>query len=230
LSKNKRKKFAELKTLSNVFENFSWDNPVVHDENGKVVSLKGNWGKDIFENDHPIVLELACGQGDYTRQMAELEPNKNFIGVDIKGNRIWSAARLAKKLPNVAFLRTNIEVLDHFFDKGECNEFWITFPDPFLKASKSKRRLTAPRFLEVYRRILLNDGIIHLKTDSTELYEFTKEVLAEEKVTIEKDFSNVYEDVREDKRLYLKTHYEKQHLMEGRIIKYLRFSPHSSSL
>ena len=174
------------------------------------------------------MIELACGQGDYTRQMAELEPNKNFIGVDIKGNRIWSAARLAKKLPNVAFLRTNIEVLDHFFDKGESNEFWITFPDPFLKASKSKRRLTAPRFLEVYRRILLDDGIIHLKTDSTELYEFTKEVLAEEKVRIEKDFRNVYDDVREDKRLYLKTHYEKQHLMEGRIIKYLRFFPHST--
>jgi len=192
-----------------------------------VVHLKGNWNRDVFQNDNPIILELACGQGDYTRQMAEQEPNKNFIGVDIKGNRIWTASRLAEKLPNVAFLRTNIEVLDHFFDRGESNEFWITFPDPFLKASKSNRRLTASRFLNVYRKILLDDGIIHLKTDSTELYKFTKEVLEEEKISVDVDLKNVYEVVREDKRLYLKTHYEKQHLMEGRIIKYLQFRPHT---
>jgi len=200
---------------------------VVHDENGEVISLKGNWAKDIFGNNHPIVLELACGQGDYTRQMAAQEPDKNFIGVDIKGNRIWSAAKRSEKLPNVAYLRTNIEVLDHFFAPGESNEFWITFPDPFLKSSKSNRRLTAPRFLKVYRNVLLADGIIHLKTDSTELYEFTKEVLDEEKIAIDIDYKNVYEELREDKRLYLKTHYEKQHLMEGRIIKYLRFRPHN---
>jgi len=223
LAKNKRKKFEELKTFKNVFENFSWDDPKVLDDSGKKIELKGNWNKDVFKNDNPIILELACGQGDYTRSMAREFPNNNFIGVDIKGNRIWSAATRSFDLPNVAFLRTSIEVLDSFFSRGETNECWITFPDPFKKSPKHKRRLTSKRFLGVYRKVLNPGGIVHLKTDSDLLYDYTKEILEEEQIVPEEDIADLYSEVREDQRLYIKTYYEKMHLAEGRTIKYIRF-------
>lgn len=178
-----------------------------------------------FGNSHPLTLELACGKGDYTLGLARLYPQENFIGVDIKGNRIWKGARIAlnEKLENVAFLRTQIDHLDHLFEPESVREIWITFPDPFLRQSKSKKRLTHPRFLHVYQRLLIPGGKIHLKTDSPELYEFTKEVIEENNCGLLRDIADVYQ-AHTDPVLQIKTFYEQMHLQQGRIIRYLQFT------
>lgn len=225
MGKNKRKKFSELKTLSNVFENYKWDSSEVLDENGNQIDLKGRWHSEIFENNKPIVLELACGQGHYARALAQQHPEKNYIGVDVKGNRIWSAAKRAieMELDNVRFLRTRIEQLEMFFDKDEVDEIWITFPDPFNRQAKHKKRLTSQQFLDKYREVLKPDGIIHLKTDSQILYDYTLSVFEDYPVSLLENFADVYAEEREDERLYIKTYYEGMHLQDGRIIKYLKF-------
>ncbi|MCH8332105.1 MAG: tRNA (guanosine(46)-N7)-methyltransferase TrmB, partial [Bacteroidetes bacterium] len=156
----KIKRFAEISTFPNVHEHTQFSD---ERENG----MRGNWS-EVFDNNNPIVLELACGKGEYTLALSELFPEKNIIGIDIKGNRIWKGAKTAldKNIKNVAFLRIEIEKLSLYFEKEEVDEIWITFPDPFLKKSKSKKRLTSPRFLGVFRRVLKRNGLVHLKTDS----------------------------------------------------------------
>ncbi len=188
--------------------------------------MSGIWSKEHFSNEQSITLELACGGGEYTLSLARNFPNRNFIGVDIKGNRIWKGARvaLAEELTNAAWIRTRIEQLPLFLAEDEVSEIWITFPDPFLKASKSNRRLTSPRFLEAYRKFLKPGGKIHLKTDSPELYAFTLEVLEEEQIVPEVAINDIYAGDLPIPELAYKTFYEKMHLADGRKIKYVRFT------
>ncbi|MCC6724580.1 MAG: tRNA (guanosine(46)-N7)-methyltransferase TrmB [Saprospiraceae bacterium] len=224
--RNKLQKFAEVLSFPNVFENFDATNPSLSGENGQPVELKGHWAERCFQNQQPITLELACGKGDYAIGLAQRFPERNFLGVDIKGARIWRGAKSALELElrNVAFLRTRIEQIALFFEPGEVDEIWITFPDPFLRNSKSNRRLTSPMFLKEYRKILKPGGYVHLKTDDPTLFEFTLEVLAEEKdVQIEYQDHDIYAKPLPMPELEIKTFYEKQHLAIGRTIKYVRF-------
>lgn len=224
--RNKLQKFTELLTFPNVYENFNPKAPQLHGLNGVPVNLKGRWCSEHFANDNPIVLELACGRGEYTLDMARSSPNRNFIGVDVKGARIWKGAGIAlqEDLENVAFLRTRIEQIDLFFAPGEVDEIWITFPDPFLRKSKANRRLTASRFLGLYKKILQPDGLIHLKTDEPQLYQYTLEVLKSYKGAHLLYYDNdIYAQELPMPELDIKTYYERMHLAEGKTIKYIRF-------
>lgn len=223
--RNKLQKFAEVLAFPNVYENFSAKVPELAGKNGEIIDLKGKWATKHFQNENPITLELACGRGEYTLQLARQYPNRNFIGVDIKGARIWKGARMALEegLNNAAFLRTRIEVIQNFIAPIEISEIWITFPDPFLKKSKKNRRLTSPNFLKTYRQILQTDGVIHLKTDSPELYEYTLEVLEEpENGTLLYKNNNIYKGELPIPELAFKTYYENMHLEVGKTIKYIR--------
>lgn len=224
--RNKLQKFAELLGYPNVYENFEAKNPQLTGFNAEPVDRRGKWAKDHFGNHNPIVLELACGRGEYTLGMARMMPDKNFIGVDVKGARIWKGAGIAleENLNNAAFLRTRIEQIAHFFGPEEVEEIWITFPDPFLRNSKSNRRLTSPVFLEQYKKILKKDGVIHLKTDSPQLYEFTLEVLEsyEGAVLLIQD-ADIYSKPLPIPELGLKTYYEGLHISGDDTIKYIRF-------
>jgi tRNA (guanine-N7-)-methyltransferase len=224
--RNKLQKFAELLTFPNVYENFDAEHPQLNDLNGEPLDLKGKWATQHFENEHLITLELACGRGEYSLGLARMYPARNFIGVDIKGARIWKGAGIALEegLRNVAFLRTRIEQIGLFFAPAEISEIWITFPDPFLGNSKVNRRLTAPYFLNEYRKILKKDGIVHLKTDEPNLYQFTLETLAATPAAkILYHDSDIYAQELPFPELALKTHYERIHLHEGKTIKYVRF-------
>lgn len=224
--RNKLQKFADLQTYPNVYQNFSHENPQLLGVNAQAVEMAGQWASGHFKNDKPITLELACGRGEYTLALAEHFPERNFIGVDIKGARIWKGARIAleKELDNAAFMRTRIEQIAHFFAPGEVSELWITFPDPFLKKGKQNRRLTSPRFLREYHKLMPAGGLIHLKTDSTELYEFTLEVLA---AYPHADLVLEQEDIYGQPELLMpelsyRTYYENMHLRIGKTIKYVR--------
>lgn len=210
-TKSKTVKFAEIASNPIVFEK----NPV----------LKGKWNATFFKNKQPIILELACGKGDYTLGLAKLFPDKNFIGVDIKGNRIWSAARIAEieDFKNVGFIRDQIDHINDYFEKEEVDEIWITFSDPFLRDGDAKKRLTSKKFLPLYKNILKKDGLIHLKTDSDLLYDFTKEVLTEFPSEIIKDYGDVYAMNKNEELHNIQTYYEKMHLKNGLSIKYLCF-------
>ncbi len=224
--RNKLQKFSELLTFRNVVENFDPKNPGLTGENGAPVVLKGKWAKDFFGNDHPITLELACGRGEYSLGLARKYPDRNFLGVDIKGARIWKGASIALKeeIRNVGFLRTRIEQISLFFEPGEIAEIWITFPDPFLRKSKANRRLTSPFFLNQYQKILKEGGLIHLKTDEIRLYEFTLEVLNENKnYEICHQIEDIYAKPLVNEELELKTYYENMHLKAGKTIKYIQF-------
>src|SRR6188768_2004453 len=171
--------------------------------------MKGKWG-DHFKNENPITLELACGKGEYTIGLAAMYPNRNFIGVDLKGNRIWVGAKkaLQQNMPNVAFLRTHIDKITDYFQTGEVAEIWITFPDPQLRHRDIKKRLTHPKFLRLYQEILAPEGNVHLKTDSPDLYRFTKEVTEMFGVSVLADLDNVYAVTDRMAELNIKTHYE----------------------
>lgn len=224
--RNKLQKFAEILTFPNVYENFDASNPGLAGENGVPVDLKGKWKETHFKNDHPITLELACGKGDYAIGLAQRFPERNFIGVDIKGARIWRGAKTALEagLQNVAFLRTRIEQLSLFFDENEVDEIWITFADPFLQKGKENRRLTSGNFLSQYRKLLKEGGFVHLKTDDPTLYEYTLEVLAgQEDFTLKYHNDDIYAGPLPVPELEIKTFYEKQHLAAGKSIKYIRF-------
>ena len=209
--KNKLQKFEDLKIFKNVLE-FPED-------------IKGNWNNKVFKNNNPIILELACGKGDYSLAMAERFPDKNYIGVDIKGARIWVGANKAiqEKQDNVAFLRAYIEDLINYFETEEIQEIWITFPDPYLKDSKAKKRLTSERFLKMYRALLPESGVVHLKTDSAPLFEFTLESIAEDKTIIQNASRNIYTEATLEPLLDIQTYYERMHLRDGRNIHYVRF-------
>jgi tRNA (guanine-N7-)-methyltransferase len=223
--KNKLKRFAEVASFPNVFEIDPTEPTFLSNQEGTSYDLRGEWASRHFQNDHPILLELACGKGDYTIALAKDHPGQNYIGVDIKGARIWKGARLALEtsMKNVAFLRTRIEFIDRFFAPGEVSEIWITFPDPF--EGKITRRLTSPPFLDRYRRILKPGGIVHLKTDSDLLYEFTHEVIANDPACqILYTHPNIYSAPLDFPELEHKTYYEMKHLGAGRTIKYIRFT------
>ncbi|MEL6275235.1 MAG: tRNA (guanosine(46)-N7)-methyltransferase TrmB [Bacteroidota bacterium] len=225
-TRNKLQKFAELLQMPNVYECFDFMRPELVGQHGVPVDLKGKWAMSHFGNNAPITLELACGRGEYTVDLARQYPGRSFIGVDIKGARIWKGARIAlnEGLTNAAFLRTRIEGIDHFFTAQEVAEVWITFPDPFLKKGKSNRRLTAPRFLQRYRRILAKDGMIHLKTDSRELYDWTLEILEKQAaIQIEYYDHDIYAKPLPIPELNTETYYEKMHKDMGKTITYIRF-------
>jgi len=224
--RNKLQKFAENLTFPNVYENFTPKEPQLIGQNEEEVELRGEWAARHFGNDHPITLELACGRGEYTLGLARMYPKRNFVGVDVKGARIWKGARIAlrEQIGNAAFLRTRIEQIAHFFEAGEVNEIWITFPDPFLRKSKANRRLTSARFLDRYRKVIKKGGLIHLKTDESNLYEFTLEVLSgEQDFELEYSDEDIYSQSLPLPELELKTYYERIHLEAGKTIKYLRF-------
>lgn len=210
MGQKKLARFAEIETFPNV---------LIYPED-----MPGKWSQH-FGNNNPVTLELACGKGEYTLGLGRLFPQENFIGVDVKGNRIWKGARTAlnESMKNVAFLRTQIDHITNYFAPGEVKEIWITFPDPFLRKSKSKKRLTSSRFLHLYRQILMPGGKIHLKTDSPELYAFTKEMIEENNCSLLKDLPDVYA-TQPDVVLDIKTFYEASHLREGRTIRYLQFT------
>ncbi|MBL7816869.1 MAG: tRNA (guanosine(46)-N7)-methyltransferase TrmB [Saprospiraceae bacterium] len=224
MSRQKLKKFAELRTFPNVFDNLDAHDPKNTVWNGEIVETKGQWHK-FFKNNNPITLELACGRGEYAVALGEMFPERNFIGIDIKGARIHQGARAAleKELTNVAFLRTRIEQIEHFFDKDEVAEIWITFPDPFLRESKANRRLTSEPFLQRYRQFLQSGGLIHLKTDSPDLYEFTLETCQNtEGVELLFSDSDIHAKSLIMSELAVKTYYEKANIARS-TIKYIRF-------
>ena len=224
--RNKLFKFAEILTYPNVFENPDFHEPHLIGLNGEKVEMKGKWDESYFKNGNPIILELACGRGEYSVALGKAFTDKNFIGVDIKGARIYQGAKkaLESNLANVAFLRTKIELIDHFFEKAEISEIWITFPDPFLRDSKANKRLTSPRFLELYRKIIQPGGVIHLKTDDTKLYEYTLETLQEHpEANIIYYDDDIYSKPLPEASLEIKTYYEIQHLSKGKTIKYIKF-------
>lgn len=223
--RNKLQKFADLQRFPNVYENFHHDNPQLIGIAGQEVELRGEWASKHFKNSNPITLELACGRGEYTLALAERFPKRNFVGVDIKGARIWKGARIAleNEWSNAAFLRTRIEQIAHFFSPEEISEIWITFPDPFLKKGKANRRLTSPRFLNEYRKIMPAGGLVHLKTDSPELYEFTLEILESyEHAELLIQHDDIYSKELIMPELAFRTYYENMHLRDGKTIKYVR--------
>jgi tRNA (guanine-N7-)-methyltransferase len=211
MAQKKLQRFGEIKTFTNVFE---------YPEN-----MAGKW-KEYFKNNHPVVLELACGKGEYATGLAQLYPNKNLIGVDIKGNRIWVGAKFSIKnnLNNVAFLRTQIHKIDSYFATNEVAEIWITFPDPQLRISKAKKRLTHPRFLKLYKKILQPGGKIHLKTDSPDLYNFTKTVIELYQLILHLDVDDVFKESNVSPELNIKTYYESLDIAKSKKIFYLCFS------
>ena len=186
--------------------------------------IKGRWN-EFFGNDNPITLELACGKGEYSVGFGRQHKDKNYLGVDIKGNRIYIGAKqaLAEELNNVGFLRTHILQIEDYFNQGDIEAIWIIFPDPFLRESREKNRLTHPRFLYRYQRVLKPGGIINLKTDSRELYEYTLEVIQQNNCTIVENIVDIYGKGKATGPLAIQTFYEKMHLVEGRTIYYLAF-------
>ena len=226
-NKNKLGKFADILSYDNVYENYNPKVPSLIKGKDHPVEMKGIWAKEHFGNDHPLVLELACGRGEYSIALAEAYPDKNFIGVDVKGARIWLGATIAinNKMKNVAFLRTRIEQIALFFLPEQVDEIWITFPDPFLRESKENKRLTSPPFLDRYKTIIKPGAIFHLKTDDDTLYQFTLERLAEyEGANIFYQNDDIYASPLAFDELSYKTYYEKSHLINGRTIKYVKFT------
>ncbi|MCF6185817.1 MAG: tRNA (guanosine(46)-N7)-methyltransferase TrmB [Bacteroidales bacterium] len=218
MGKNKLKRFKENETFEHLFQ------PSAKEMYEKDFFLKGKWGENFFKNNNPIILEVGCGKGEYTVGLAKKNPDKNFIGIDIKGPRLWRGSKTVKEenLKNVAFIRNKVEFLSSFFAENEINEIWITFPDPQPK--KMKKRLTSARFLEIYSKILSPNGIIHLKTDSILMHEFTKEILKLNKLNILYSTDNLYETDIKNETTEIKTFYERKFLEDGMKITYLKFN------
>ena len=217
MGKGKLQKFADMREYPNVVEHhFSI-------ADATPFPMRGNWGKEFFGNDNPIVIELGCGRGEYTVGLARRYPDKNFIGVDIKGARMWTGATEAIRdgLKNVGFLRTNIEIIDHFFAPGEVSEIWLTFPDPQMK--KHTKRLTSSLFLQRYRNIMLPDGIVHLKSDSNFMFTYTRYITEVNKLPVVSCIEDIYADGEAVEPLDIKTYYEQQWLSRGINIKYISF-------
>lgn len=214
MGKDKLKRFAEVNTFANVIQL----------DAGK--PFKDKWNTGFFKNNNPVVLELACGKGEYTVNLARLFPNKNFIGIDYKGNRIWRGAKTALEdgVNNAGFLRIQIETIADYFAPGEVDEIWITFPDPQPQISREKKRLTSPRFLDKYKLILKPGGFINLKTDNDGLHAYTAEKITETGMTLHIKTEDLYHSEYADEALCIKTYYEKKYLKENKNINYLKFS------
>ena len=219
-SKNKLKRFKENETFANVFQ------PSRDELTQGNYSMKGQWRKLVFKNDNPIVLELGCGKGEYTVGLARRYPNKNFIGIDIKGARFWRGAKTAleDELGNAAFIRTQIELIDHIFETDEVDEIWITFPDPQIKYKRTKHRLTNLQFLERYKKILKPDGLVHLKTDSEFMHGYTLGLLHGLGCEVLYANHNVYKlEGSPEEVTQIQTFYENQYLENDKAITYIRF-------
>lgn len=227
MSKGKLEKFEEIGTFPNVFQ-------LPYLFNSDDFNLKGNWHKEYFKNKNPLVLELGCGKGEYTVGLAEKFPDKNFIGIDIKGSRIWRGSKTAfeNKMNNVAFVRTRIDHIEKVFSPSEVDEIWVTFPDPQPQKTRERKRLTSPAFLKRYSNILKIGGIVNLKTDNSPLYEYSKEVAMLENLKIIAATHDLYNSIekadddfinRNSELLQIKTYYEKMFLAQGMKICYLSF-------
>jgi tRNA (guanine-N7-)-methyltransferase len=218
MGKNKLQRYKDIRDLENVFEYTDFQ----QDGSEKP---KGKWA-EIFGNKNPLILELACGKGEYTLSLARRYPDKNFIGIDIKGARIWVGANHARdeSLQNVHFIRMFIDHIEEYFDHREIDEIWIPFPDPYLREKKENKRLTSNRFLERYRTFLKPGGIVHLKTDSDPLFRYTLNVIQSENCNIHRLVRDVYGEAPDDPLLSIQTFYEKHHLSNKKTIKYVSFS------
>ncbi|MBE8722838.1 tRNA (guanosine(46)-N7)-methyltransferase TrmB [Sphingobacterium pedocola] len=214
MGKDKLRKFAEVATFKNV----------VQLDAG--LGYKGKWSSEFFGNDKPLVLELACGKGEYTVNLAKLFPERNFIGIDYKGNRIWRGAKTALEegIANVGFLRIQIEKILEFFEENEVSEIWITFPDPQPQDSREKKRLTNPKFLERYQLVLKEEGIMHLKTDNDGFYAYTLEQLALLETPKNKETADLYKSNLVDEVLSIKTYYERKYLAVDKNINYVQWT------
>lgn len=219
-SKNKLKRFKENETFSNVVQ------PTREQVETNSLELKGNWGKDFFKNENPIVLELGCGKGEYSVNLAKAHPEKNFLGIDIKGARFWRGAKTAleENLTNVGFMRTQIELIDLLFEENEVDEIWITFPDPQIKYKRTKHRLTNSEFLDKYKKVLKRGGVVHLKTDSEFMHGYTLGLLHGLEEEIEYAHHDVYGTDHAPKDVTsIQTFYESQYLEVNKKITYIRF-------
>lgn len=218
MGKSKLQRFEEINEFDHVLELTDY-------QNDRHKKPRGRWHADIFANENPIILELACGKGAYTLELADRNKNINVIGIDIKGARLWKGAKRAldRGLSNVRFLRIYIDHLDEYFAPGEVSDIWITFPDPYLRASNRSKRLTSPKFLNIYRKVLSPAGSIKLKTDSEPLFSYTKQVVKDESCEISDLVEDIYAERRDDELLTIKTDYEKKHLANGRTISFIEF-------
>ena len=219
-SKNKLRRFRENETFSNVFQ------PTRDDLVSATFPLKGHWNTSVFKNDNPLVLELGCGKGEYSVALAKKYPNKNFIGIDIKGARFWRGAKTAveENIPNVAFLRTQIELIEHAFEQKEVDEIWITFPDPQIKYKRTKHRMTNSGFLKRYKAILKPEGVVNLKTDSEFMHGYTLGLLHGEGHEVLYANHNVYKQGGSPEEVTsIQTFYESQYLEKNKPITYIRF-------
>ena len=219
-SKNKLKRFRENETFENVFQ------PTREEVTSGQFELKGKWNSDFFKNEHPIIVELGCGKGEYSIGLAERFPEKNFIGIDVKGARFWRGAKTAVDtgLHNVAFIRTQIELLDYVFADHEIDEIWITFPDPQIKYKRTKHRMTNSEFLQLYKKVLKPEGIVNLKTDSEFMHGYTLGLLHGEGHEVLYANHNVYKNEGSPEIVTaIQTFYEKQYLEINKAITYIRF-------
>jgi tRNA (guanine-N7-)-methyltransferase len=210
MGQKKLQRFAEIRTFKNVLE--------------YPFHMQGRWSA-FFDNNHPVTLELACGKGEYAVGLGRMHPEKNFIGIDLKGNRIWVGAKKAldENLNNVAFVRSQIDKIDQYFEKEEVAEIWITFPDPQLRTSRAKKRLTHPHFLRLYQKFLKKGGVIHLKTDSPDLYDFTKLVIHFHDLELIEDNNDLYANNTVSEQLKIQTYYESLDIARSKKIHYLQF-------
>ena len=216
MPRQKQIRFEELKQRENVLED---DNPLY-------TQLKGEWNSEYFKNELPITVEMGCGKGEYTTGLAEVYPNRNFVGVDVKGDRLWvgSTEALEKKLDNVAFIRTQIQQIQSFFAPNEVDTIWITFPDPFRRDGDAKRRLTSPRFLEYYKEILTSKGQVYFKTDNTPLFDYTLELLKERSDIVDLAYTyDLYHSEFMVDHHGIKTMFEEKFYNLGEDIKYMKF-------
>ncbi len=218
MGKNKQKRFDENKTFSHLFQ----PSPEVMYSND--FELKGRWSSFFFKNENPIILEIGCGKGEYTVGLARLYPENNYIGIDIKGARLWkgSKAVLENNLLNVAFIRNKVEFLGSFFRARELSEIWITFPDP--QARKAKKRLTSGRFLQIYSKLLKQGGLIHLKTDSRLMYEFTIDMINCNDLNLIFETKDLYQSGLDSPATQIQTYYERKFLSSGMPIYYIQFT------
>ena len=219
-SKNKLKRFSENETFANVFQ------PTREEVVGNEFPLRGKWNREFFKNDNPIVLELGCGKGEYSVGLAERFPEKNFIGIDIKGARFWRGAKTAVEsgMNNVAFVRTQIELINHIFAENEVSEIWITFPDPQIKYKRTKHRMTNSEFLQNYKKVLKQDGLMHLKTDSEFMHGYTLGLLHGEGHEVIYANHNIYKNEGSPAEVTgIQTFYENQYLEVNKAITYIQF-------